>query len=394
MSDVVCTRPPGCPASDIDLWGDNGFDHPWEAYRELRDLGPVVWMERAGMLALTRFDAVRLALTDWQTYSSARGASMAADFGPPGEANILETDPPQHDGFRKPLAAELSVAAVTAATADVERTAAAVVDAALSRNADGTFDAVADLAKPHSLTVVSDWVGFPADARAPIPAWGERAFNVMGPVNERLVDGADALATLGAHIGQMCEHARFAPGSRGALMCSTGREGDLMAYAWPGIDTTVNALGAAIWLFARHPDQWDRVRADPTLIPSAFHEVLRLHTPVQAFTRVTTRDVEVGDVMIGADNRVLVMFACANRDERHYPDADRFDVGRNPVDQLAFGRGIHLCVGINLAKLEAHTLFAEMARRIERFEIVGEPKWLANNTLHGLEAMTVRAITT
>ena len=87
-----------------------------------------------------------------------------------------------------------------------------------------------------------------------------------------------------------------------------------------------------------------------------------------------------------------MMYGSANRDERHYPDPDRFDVTRNPIDQLAFGRGIHLCVGHNLAKLEGGAILAELAERVERFELVGEPEWMINNTLHGLARLPVRVI--
>ena len=185
---------------------------------------------------------------------------------------------------------------------------------------------------------------------------------------------------------------RLRPGSRGAELAAAGMPDGIVAYTWPGIDTTVHALGSAILCFAEHPDEWDRVRADPTLVPSAFNEVLRLHTPVQTFTRVTTTDVTIDDVVLPAGQRVAVMFGSANRDERRYPEPDRFDVTRNPLDQLAFGRGIHLCVGINLARAEAHALLGALVRRVHRFELAGTPQWKLNNTLHGLASLPVRVV--
>ena len=154
----------------------------------------------------------------------------------------------------------------------------------------------------------------------------------------------------------------------------------------------MNAVASAVYLFAEHPDQWDLVRGDRSLIPSAFNEVLRLHAPVHHFTRVATSDQDIGGVVLPAGTRILVMYGSANRDERHYPDPDRFDVTRNPIDQLAFGRGVHLCVGQNLAKMEGHAIFAELADRVERFELTGEPEWMLNNTLHGLGRLPLRAI--
>ena len=181
-----------------------------------------------------------------------------------------------------------------------------------------------------------------------------------------------------AQSGQLC------PDRRAAELVETGHPEGIVAYTWPGIDTTVNTLGVAVYLFATHPDQWDLVRNDPSLIPSAFAEVLRLHAPVHYFTRLTTEPVDIDGLEVPAGQRVLVMYGSANRDERHYAEPDRFDVTRNPLDQLAFGRGIHLCVGINLAKLEALAYMTALVRHVERFELVGEPQWLRNNTLHGL----------
>jgi cytochrome P450 len=182
------------------------------------------------------------------------------------------------------------------------------------------------------------------------------------------------------------------PGCRAAELVEGGQSLSIISYTWPGVDTTVNAVASAVYLFAEHPDQWDLLRLDRTLIPSAFNEVLRLHPPVHHFTRVATSDQDIGGVALPAATRVLVMYGSANRDERHYPDPDRFDITRNPIDQLAFGRGIHLCVGHNLAKMEGHAIFAELAERVERFELTAEPEWMLNNTLHGLARLPVRAI--
>jgi cytochrome P450 len=134
------------------------------------------------------------------------------------------------------------------------------------------------------------------------------------------------------------------------------------------------------------------VRNDRSLIPAAFAEALRLHTPVHFFTRMITEATEVEGTPLAPDHRAVVMYGSANRDERHYPDPDRFDVTRNPRDQLAFGRGIHLCVGIHLARLEGHSLLAALADRVERFEPVGTPEPLVNATLHGYASLPLHLV--
>jgi cytochrome P450 len=164
----------------------------------------------------------------------------------------------------------------------------------------------------------------------------------------------------------------------------------LVNFTWPGIDTTVNGVSAALLLLAQHPDQWQRLRADRELVPQVFAEALRLHTPVHSFTRWITEPVEIGGVELPADHRVVVLYGSANRDERHYPDPDRFDIDRNPADQLAFGRGVHLCVGIHLARLEGHAMLNALADRVETLELAGEAEWVDNTTLHGLARLPLR----
>lgn len=385
--------PAGCPVSDVDLWSDAVLTDPFPTYRALRDLGPVVWLSGPAMLAVPRFQPVRSILSDWQRFSSADGVAVGDGANRMMGESILTSDPPVHDRYRKPLMDQLSPNALAAMVPEVEATAVRFASAAVEA---GRFDAVADLARPYSLTVVADLIGLPSEGREHYPALAERAFNVMGPANERAADGFAALLELRTRTNEACRAGQLAAGRRADQLCHMGRADLVGAYTWPGIDTTVNALGAAVALFARHPDQWDRERADRSLIPSAFNEVLRLHSPVHYFTRVATGPVDVEGVAIAEGGRVLVMYGSANRDERRFGDPDRFDVTRNPTEQLAFGRGVHLCVGINLARIEAHSLLAALAARVTRFEIdetdPSGPQWLVNNTLHGFEHLPVRVV--
>ena len=321
-------------------------------------------------------------LTSWQRFSSASGVGVDEQANASQPESIIKSDPPEHDEQRRLLAGQLSVGSLAGATGDIERAADALVATLVAR---GSFDAVADLARPYSLNVVADLIGLPAEGREQLPHLAEAAFNVFGPANERLTTAPPALAQLFGHTFEVAQSGQLCPDRRAAELVETGHPEGIVAYTWPGIDTTVNALGVAVYLFATHPDQWDLVRNDPSLIPSAFAEVLRLHAPVHYFTRLTTEPVDIDGLEVPAGQRVLVMYGSANRDERHYAEPDRFDVTRNPLDQLAFGRGIHLCVGINLAKLEALAYMTALVRHVERFELVGEPQWLRNNTLHGLE---------
>ena len=381
------SKPHGMTPIQEDLWTDELLVDPYDAYRRIRQAGPVVWLETPGIVALPRFAEVRAALADWRRFSSAGGVAVndAANelMGP----TIVSTDPPLHDQIRRPMANQLSTAALAPDAETVQAIAARFAD----QVADGaTFDAVGDLARPFSLTVVGDLVGLPLEGREAYPGLAERAFNIMGPANERVADGVAALAELRDRTAASCPH--LAPDRRGQELVDLGVADSIVSFTWPGIDTTVNALGSGLALFADHPDQWDLLRADPELIPAAFNEIVRLHSPVHYFSRMVTTDVVLGGIDIPAGTRVLIMYGSANRDERRFDDPDRFDVTRNEGGQLAFGRGIHLCVGINLARLEAHSMLAALVERVERFEPAGDRVWMVNNTLHGLHHLPIRAV--
>ncbi|MGA1077207.1 MAG: cytochrome P450, partial [Ilumatobacteraceae bacterium] len=190
---------------------------------------------------------------------------------------------------------------------------------------------------------------------------------------------------------------RLPPGCWGARIHAAGergvvdredRPGLMMALLWAGMDTTANSIGSAVSLFADHPDQWDLLRSDRSLLASATNEILRIEPPVQRFSRSTTREVEIGGHTLPSGARVVLLFGSANRDERRFPEPDRFDVTRNPTDHLAFGRGIHRCVGAGLAQEEIRAVLDRLADRVTRFEIV-DRAWRCNNSLHGLERLVV-----
>jgi cytochrome P450 len=155
------------------------------------------------------------------------------------------------------------------------------------------------------------------------------------------------------------------------------------------VDTTVYALGNAVWCLAEHPEQYAALRADSARYRSAFEEVLRFEAPVQTFFRTTTRAVEVDGVRLGSGEKVLLFLGAANRDHRHVAEPDRFDVDRAPAAHVGFGFGIHACVGMALARLEGEAVLAALARRVTAVELAGPPVRRLNNTLRGLRSLPV-----
>jgi len=263
----------------------------------------------------------------------------------------------------------------------------------------GSFDAVADLAQVFPLTVVADLVGIPDSVRNRLLSWADASFTAFGPPNERTQQSWPARQQMFRWCRSVTA-SELTPGSMGRAIFEAADAGLithescaplLSAYTTAGIDTTVHALSHAILMFAEHPDQWDLIRAGDIEILDAFDEVLRHDSPVQAFTRVTTTNVDFPEVTIPAGERVVLLFGSGNRDERHYPNPDRFDITRKPNDHLSFGRGIHSCAGQGLARMEASAILSALAQRIRRWHI-GPPVQHINNVLRGLASLPIQRL--
>jgi cytochrome P450 len=380
--------------SDVDVFDDAVLADPYPSYRRLRDAGPLVWMRRHHVWALPRYAEVRAALRDWQTFSSASGVGMTDEVNsrPPA---VLTSDPPLHTRLRKVPQSELSARALRPIEQELRAKADALVDRLV---ADGTFDAVADLARLYVVSVVADLVGLPEEGRSQLLAGSDAGFNRFGPANRHYVAAAPAFHFLQEYVQTVAVPGRLDPDGMGARLYAAAGNGDLLprecpsmmlAYVWPSIDTTIAAIGSIVRRFALHPDQWDLLRHDPRLIPAAFNETLRIDSPVRSFTRFTTREVRTDEFLLPAGTRVMLMIASANRDERYYPDPERFDVHRNPTDHLAFGNGVHHCVGAPLARLAADAVIGALARRVSRITLVEERQHL-NNIIRSPARLTVR----
>jgi cytochrome P450 len=387
------------PTSELDPFGDAFLADPYPGHERLRELGPAVWLERYGVFALARFEQVDAALRDPGTFCSRRGVGLS-DFArekpwrPP--SLLLETDPPEHTRARRAMTAVLTPATVKGMHETFAREAAAMVDAVAEA---GSFDGVGELAQPFLLKVFGDAVGLDEEGRRHLLPYGAMVFNGFGPRNAHFERAMAAGAGARDPIMAMTRRDALAPGGLGALIHEAAeREGfeegerELLVRSFlsAGVDTIVHGLGNALYLFALHPDQWRRVRADRALLGPAFEEVLRVEASVQTFFRTTTRAVEVDGVQLPEGAKVLLFLAAANRDPRHCERADVFDVTRRPIKHLTLGAGVHVCVGRIMARLEAQTLLGALAERVEEIALDGEPVRELNNTLRGFEHLPLR----
>ena len=382
------------PMFEPDFWSDEVILDPYPYYDRLRALGPVVWLARNEAWALTRYDAVRSALLAPETFSSASGCMMNEPMNSAtAGAIMLCSDDPEHLAMRRLFARPLQAKALAALRPRLEAMIEARIDDLLARDA---FDGVADLAHFLPLAVVTELVGLDEEGRARMLEWAAAIFDAFGPIDSRrTLDGLAMTQEVIRYVSERIDRASMVPGGWGEALFTAADAGQLteqnarmmlIDYLTPSLDTTINATSAALELFAACPEQWDRVRADPSLIPHAINEVVRIESPIRAFARTAAKDVEIEGIRIAAGAKVLMLYACANRDPAKYPDAARFDVERRPGDHLGFGMGTHLCAGMHLAKLEIAIILEAMTRKVRRIH-VADPIRRPHNTLRGLTSL-------
>ncbi|MET9255092.1 cytochrome P450 [Streptomyces sp. NPDC003717] len=354
----------------------------------------MVFLSRYDMYALPRYDEVRAAATDWQTFSSARGVFVDRDVNAQLEGITLCSDPPEHTAMRSVLGRPLRADRMREVTPRIETEADEVVERVVSR---GRCEVVTELAEHLPMTVVSELVGLPEHGREKMLEWAAAIWNTQGPADERAAAAGPAVQEFMSFAMNEAVPGKIEPVGWAAQLYEAADRGEIahdkcpvmmLDYITPSLDTTVLAIANTVALFAEHPDQWDLLRNDRSLIPHAINESLRLESPVPQFSRVLTEDHVIGGVELSAGSRVALLYASANRDERHYPEPTRFDITRRPSDHLAFGRGEHVCVGMHLARLEMSALLERLADRVTRFEIL-DSRPMINNGLRGFDHLNV-----
>jgi cytochrome P450 len=389
----------GAPILDVDLFAPASLLDPYPVYERLRAAGPLFQLAPYGACGVARYQEVRAVLDDWQTFCSSAGVGLTdyrkeKPWRVPGL--LLEADPPVHTRSRAVITRVLSGAAVRRLRAEFEAQADRLIDELCAR---GDFDAVKDLAEAYPLKVFADAVGLPAGNREKLLAYGDMIFNAFGPQNDLFHAAVAAADQYQDWVAQSCSRTALAPGSFGAQIYAAADAGELTedeaprlvrAFLSAGLDTTVAALGNAILLFAWHPEQWGRLHANPALARAAFEEVLRYEAPFQMLFRTTTKATEISGRRIAAGEKVLVVLAAANRDPAQWPQPDRFDLARRAGAHLAFGSGIHACIGQTIARLEGEIVLTALARKVARIELAGTPQRRLNNTLRALKSLPVR----
>jgi cytochrome P450 len=391
------------PATDFDPFSVQTMRDPYLGYRTLLTGHevPNVWYNRKrGIWIIAGYDDLRKALRDNEALSSAQSQSRFRVYLP----SMNAADPPEHTRLRKFVSRAFTARAMTAWQTNINEVADELVDAVIARR---TTEAVSELAKPLPTRLIARMLDIPKDDQPQFVAWSDEmvagAFAPLTPRGMRLsARSGSATAAMRRSLDPLIAQRRRNPGDDLISMMTPADADDVLTddeIFWSaamligaGSETTTNMLSGLLLTLAQRPDLYARLREQPELIPAAIEEQLRMGSPVQGFYRTATRDYTVGENTIPAGARVLLLFAAANRDPRHYDDPDTFDLDRNPTDHLAFGGGVHYCLGVPLTRLEGARVFSQLLPRVEAIRLAGDYRYLHNPTMRGLQHLPLELI--
>ena len=386
------------PVYKPDIYSVEAILDPYPHYQRLRDLGAVVWLSKQKVYALPRYADCKAVLRDDETFRSGAGVALNRITNRLSRGTTLNSDGAEHDQRRKQVAHRMLPRALRTISETVDATAAAVVDAAVNK---AEIDGVNDLAAALPLAIVPDLIGWPRDQRDHLIAWGGATFDVLGPLNWQAIKAVPGTVRMLRFARRVVRERTAIEGSMAHELLIAADEGKLrhdecpplmVDYLAPSIDTTMSAISNALYLFAAHPEQWKLLKNEPKLMPNAINEVVRHEPPLRAFARCVSRQTEIGGVRMTPGDRVLVMYASANRDEREWDEPAVFDIRRDAGRHIGFGQGAHACAGQALARLETGAILRALIERVDRFEVIGPPTWAINNIIHRHEHLPLKLI--
>jgi cytochrome P450 len=389
------------PELDVDPYSTENLLNPYPMHEMMREAGPVVKLKNYPVYACARHQEVQHVLSDFENYISSAGVGLSNfNLEPPfrPKSLILEADPPHHTQMRTILSRILSPRAV----AQIRESFAAVAEEMVDRCvAKGDIDGIHDLAQPYPLKVFPDAVGLDDDGRENLLLYGDMIFNSMGPRNELLAKSTERMIPVTHWIMAHCGRDKLRPGGFGDQIYQAADAGEIdvsqaamlvRSFLSAGVDTTINGLGNALFCLAHHPEQFAKLHADPAKARSAFEESLRYESTAQTFFRTTNKKCDLAGYVIPENTKVLCMLASANRDPRKWENPGKFDIERRASGHMAFGTGIHGCVGQVVARIEGELVLSAIARKVKRIEVIGLHTRRLNNTLRALDTLPLRFV--
>jgi hypothetical protein len=364
----------------------------YDIYRTLRDERPVYRNPDSGVYALSRFEDVREAASDPATFSS-EGTSLGAGLLP----HIQVMDPPRHDRLRRLVTLAFTPRRVAAMEPRIREIARGLLDQFAGK---GQADLMADYARHVPSRAIGDMIGVPPERREAFLHWTEsmvavpkdqsQSANVQAPAQKIYKEFARLLDERRSNRCDDLMSALLDAEIDGERLSQEELLGFCFVLIVAGNDTTTNLIASGAILLAQHESVRRELCAEPAGIEDAIEEMLRCESPAQALPRRVTRDVVRHGVTLPAGSEVQLVWGAANRDEREFEDPDRFDPHRRIRRHLAFGQGLHFCLGANLARLEARVAFEELLARLPEYELASPPRYVTSVWARSPERVAVR----
>jgi cytochrome P450 len=383
----------------IDLRSLGESLNPFSVYAEMRESLPVYFDTEHHNWHVFRYSDVQRVLSEHDLFSSQFRSNGNFNPNMPFNASMISSDPPRHRKLRMLVTQAFTPRAVEALAPRIQE----IVDEYLQPVQQvGRMDAIRDLGYPLPVIVIAEMLGIPAEDRLRFKSWSDEVVQMTnrGPHSNSQSTGQPAVIEMSTYFINMIEQRKKQPGNdliSGLLAAEVDGEKldliDLLGFGAlllvAGNETTTNLIGNALLTFAQQPELWQRLRLQPDLVPQAVEEVLRYLSPVQSMFRVTKQAVKIAGQELNAGAPVVAWIGSANRDEAQFPKPECFDLDRQPNRHLAFGQGIHYCLGAPLARLEARIALTSMLNRIESITLAPEAELerLPSNLVYGLTSL-------
>jgi cytochrome P450 len=394
--------------AEVHLFTPESQDDPYPVYARLREQSPVFQEPELGTWALTRYADVYGALQDHETYSSAQGLTPKTEGSKGFSASLplVMDDPPQHTKVRRLVNTAFTPKRVEAMRAEIEVLTEELLDAIPDDALE--MEAVEALAIPLPMIVIARMLGVPESDRERFKRWSDAVAGVldtdpdMSSMQDMAAERQAAAADMIGYFHQTITARKASPTEDLiSLLVQAEIDGENMEdikllgfcvlLLLAGNETTTSLIGNLLNVLVDRPDLWEALRADRTLVAGAVEETLRYDSPIQMLWRVTTRPVELHGVTIPKGGVVMVGFASANRDGAEFPDADEFKLDRDWSKHVAFGHGVHYCLGSPLARLEAETALNGLLDRYARIERGEAPaRRMPSALLRGFASLPIR----
>ncbi|CAN5203534.1 cytochrome P450 [soil metagenome] len=388
------------PVLDVDQFDLDILRDPYPFHEILRETAPVSYVEKYNTYITGRYDEVKTVLNDWENFTSTYGAGLADIRKPdnwrqPGP--VVESDPPSHTNVRQVLTKIISPKVIRGWQEEFNAYARVQADRVVEM---GEINGAKDIAEDFVMTVFPASLGLQAHPENMVIV-GDFNFNALGPQNALFQESNRKLVGIMDWYEETQGRNLIRPGSfsdqvyaaEDAGLVEKGvAKGMVRTMLRGGMDTTISGIGSALLLLAQRPGVWASLRENRSRLKMVFEEAIRLETPIQSYFRTTKRPVELGGVQLDAETKIQIFIGSANRDPRKFDDPEVYDLNRTLSGHLAFGSGIHVCIGQMIARMEAEAVLTALLDRVERIELTGEPEYRPLNTLRTLEKLPLRLI--